>query len=319
MGFTVDQIEDATRQLAGVVVETPVLSLKQAKWNGMLPDADVTVKLELFQQTGSFKARGAYLGIAGLDEVGRKAGVVAASGGNHAMAVAWAARAAGVSALIAMPRSTDPMRVDACRAFGADVELCPDMPAAFALMEAEAEKGRFLMHPFEGEHMALGSAALGAEYVRQAPDVGIFVVPIGGGGLIGGMSTAIKLLRPDATIIGVEPFGADSMKRSFEAGEPVRLERIDTIADSLGSPLAMPYTYGLACANVDEIIHITDEAMIEGMRGYGEVLRIIAEPACAASLAAVCEPLKDRLKGQKVGIIACGSNIGQDRYRGLLG
>ena len=319
MGFTVDQIEAAGEQLRNVVVETPILSLTQAKWGGRLPDADVVVKLELFQQTGSFKARGAYLGIARLDAAAKEAGVVAASGGNHAMAVAWAAKAAGVDALIAMPQATDPMRIEACRDMGATVELCEDMPAAFDLMEAEAAKGRFLMHPFEGEHMALGSATLGAEYVRQSPDIDTFIIPIGGGGLISGMSTAIKLLRPDATVIGVEPVGADSMKRSFEAGEPVRLDKIDTIADSLGSPLAMPFTYGLAKQSVDDIIHVTDEELLGAMRDYKDVLRIMAEPACAASLAAITGPLKSRLGGRKIGIIACGSNIGLDRYRKLLG
>lgn len=319
MGPTVSQIAAAAEQLQGVTIETPVLALSQAKWSGRLPEAEVTVKLELFQQTGSFKARGAYLGIAGLDEDARAAGVVAASGGNHAMAVAWAAQAAGVDALIAMPEATDPVRVLACEASGATVQLCDDMPAAFAVMEAEANAGRFLMHPFEGEHMALGSAVIGAEFARQAPDVDTFVIPIGGGGLISGMSCAIKQLRPEATVIGVEPVGADSMKRSFAAGLPVKLDRIDTIADSLGSPLAMPYTYGLARAHVDEIVHVTDAEMIEGMRAYGDVLRIMAEPACAASLAAICGPLKAQLDGQRVGIIACGSNIGAKRYRELLG
>ncbi len=318
MDLTLDHISAAAEQLAGVAIETPVLKLEQAKWGGLLPDAHVTIKLELFQQTGSFKARGAYLGIAGLGADARAAGVVAASGGNHAMAVAWAAQTAGVDALIAMPRATDPMRVAGCKALGATVTLCDDMPAAFEVMEAEAAKGRFLMHPFEGTHMALGSAVIGAEYVRQAPDVDVFVVPIGGGGLISGMSCAIKQLRPDATVIGVEPIGADSMKRSFDAGKPVRLDKIDTIADSLGSPLAMPYTYGLARDHVDTIVHVADAQMIDGMRAMGDVLRIMAEPACAASLAAVSGPLKEHLEGRRVGIIACGSNIGLARYQELL-
>lgn len=318
MGPTLDQIEEAARLLDGVVVETPVLPLSQAKWGDRLPSAKVTVKLELFQQTGSFKARGAYLGITGLSAAAKASGVVAASGGNHAMAVAWAAKAAGVDALIAMPEATDPMRIDSCRALGATVRLCADMPAAFAVMEEEAEKGRFLMHPFEAPHMALGSATLGAEYVRQAPDVDCFVIPIGGGGLISGMAAAIKMLRPDVKIYGVEPVGADSMSRSFAAGKPVRLEKIATIADSLGSPLAMPYTYGLARQHVDKIVHVEDDDLIESMRAYGDVLKLAAEPACAASLAAVCGPLKAELEGANVGIIACGSNIGLSRYFELL-
>lgn len=318
MGPTLELIETAAERLCGVVVETPVLKLQQAKWQGLPDGADVTVKLELFQQTGSFKARGAYLGIAGLDDAAKAAGVVAASGGNHAMAVAWAAKAAGVDALIAMPKATDPMRVEGCEALGARVELCADMPAAFEVMEREAADGRFLMHPFEAEHMALGSAVLGAEYVRQAPEVEVFVIPVGGGGMISGMSRAIKLLKPDALVFGIEPVGADSMKRSFEVGEPVRLDQIDTIADSLGSPLAMPYTFGLAHENVDEIVHLTDAQMVDGMRAYLDVLKLMAEPACAASLAAIFGPLNERLEGKRVGIIACGSNIGSERFESLV-
>lgn len=318
MGPSLDQISQAATRLQGKAIKTPVLALGQARFAGILPDAEVTVKLELFQHTGSFKARGAYLGIQGLDTQARQSGVVAASGGNHAMAVAWAAQAAGVDALIAMPKATDPMRVAGCKALGARVMLCDDMPAAFAVMQAEAAKGRFLMHPFEGAHMTLGSAVIGQEFLTQAPDADVFVVPVGGGGLISGMACAIKQMHTGATVIGVEPVGADSMTRSFEAGEPVTLDKIDTIADSLGAPMAMPYSYGLAKTYVDKIIHVTDDQIIAAMRHYGDILKIMAEPACAASLAGICGPLRKELAGKRVGIIACGSNIGLERYNALL-
>jgi len=318
MGPTLEQIDAAAATLRGKTVEMPVLPLSQARWQGVLPDADVSLKLELFQQTGSFKARGAYLGIAGLGAADRAAGVVAASGGNHAMAVAWAAQEAGVDALIAMPKATDPDRVAGCKALGARVILCDDMPAAFAVMQDEADKGRFLMHPFEGAHMTLGSAVIGQEYLAQAPEVDTFVIPIGGGGLISGMACAIKQLKPDAKVIGVEPVGADSMTRSFAAGAPVTLDKIDTIADSLGAPMAMPYSFGVAHRFVDDIVHVTDAQMVAAMGHYGNNLRIMAEPACAASLAAICGPLRDAVQGQRVGIIACGSNIGLARYNALM-
>lgn len=318
MGPTLADIDTAAGRLQGVMVATPVLRLNAARWDGLL-DADVTIKLELFQQAGSFKARGAYLGIAGLDPDQRAAGVVAASGGNHALAVAWAARTAGVAATIAMPQATDPMRVEGCAALGAEVVLTADMPAAFDVMETQAASGKTLMHPFEGAHMTLGSATLGAEFVAQAPDLDVFVIPVGGGGMIAGMSCAIRQLRPEALIIGVEPTGADSMTRSLAAGKPVTLARIDTIADSLGSPKAMPETFATTQANVDRMVHITDDDMRGAMRTMYENLRIIAEPACAASLAAVMGPLRDDLKGRNVGIIACGSNISLQRFQDLTG
>lgn len=318
-GPTLPQIKAAVDTLKGAMVATPVLALSSARWDGILPNcASVTLKLELFQQAGSFKARGVLLGIRQLTDAQRAVGVVAASGGNHALAVSWAAKAAGVDALIMMPRATDPSRIAGCQALGATVQLFDDMAAAFDAMNAAADAGRALLHPFEGAHMTLGAATCGYEYLTQAPDVDAFVVPIGGGGLISGMAAAIKQAKPDARVVGVEPFGGDSMYRSFAAGHPVRLDKVATIADSLGSPLAMPYSYGVACAYVDDIVRIEDAAMLQAMDHFQNVLRITAEPACAASLAAILGPLSDQLAGRHVGIIACGSNIGLDRYARLM-
>ena len=174
------------------------------------------------------------------------------------------------------------------------------------------------MHPFEADHMILGAATLGYEYAMQAPQTDTYVIPIGGGGMISGMACAIKQLNPDAQVIGVEPFGADSMTQSFAAGEPVRIDKVATIADSLGAPLAMPRTFAVARAHVDRIVRIEDHEMLAAMELYQNVLRIIAEPACAASLAAILGPLKDDLAGRRLGIIACGSNISLDRYTALM-
>ncbi|PJI92224.1 threonine dehydratase [Yoonia maricola] len=318
-GPSLDEIIAAKAEVQADLIETPVLPLTAARWDGVLPQcAGVTVKLELFQQTGAFKARGALLGIRRLTADQRAAGVVAASGGNHALGVSWAARAAGVDALITMPKATDPARIAGCEALGATVTLHDDMAAAFAAMNAAAESGRSLMHPFEAEHMVLGAATCGYEYARQVPQIQTYVIPIGGGGMISGMACAIKQMNPDARVIGVEPFGADSMSQSFVAGEPVRIEKVTTIADSLGAPLAMPLTYGVARAHVDRIVKIDDREMLAAMDIYQNLLRITAEPACAASLAAIVGPLKDDLAGQHVGIIACGSNISLTRYAELM-
>lgn len=319
IGPTLEQIIAASALLQSDIIDTPVLPLTSARWDDILPDcASVTVKLELFQQTGSYKARGALLGIRALSPAQRAAGVVAASGGNHALAVSWAAQAAGVDALITMPKATDPARVAGCEALGASVYLCDDMAAAFAAMNDAAQAGRALMHPFEADHMVLGAATCGLEYAQAAPLIDTFVLPIGGGGMISGMACAIKQMNPDAQVIGVEPFGADSMFQSFAAGAPVGIDKVDTIADSLGSPLAMPYTYSVAKAHVDRIVRIADREMLAAMDIYQNVLRITAEPACAASLAAILGPLRDDLAGRHVGIIACGSNISLARYAQLM-
>jgi len=319
VGPTLDEIVAAKAEVQADLIETPVLPLKSARWDGLLPaGAEVAVKLELFQQAGSFKARGALLGIRHLDADQRAAGVVAASGGNHALGVSWAAKAAGVDALIAMPKATDPARIAGCEALGATVTLHDDMAAAFAAMNEAAAAGRALMHPFEADHMILGSATCGYEYATQTPQIDTYVIPIGGGGMISGMACAIKQMNPAATVIGVEPYGADSMSQSFAAGEAVRIEKVATIADSLGAPLAMPLTFGVARTYVDRIVKIEDREMLTAMDVYQQNLRITAEPACAASLAAILGPLKDDLAGRQVGIIACGSNISLERYGALM-
>lgn len=315
-----NDIAAARAQLAGVALRTPTLPLVAEGWADVLPKgAQVTLKLELFQQAGSFKARGAYLGVQAMSEAAKARGVVAASGGNHAMAVSWAAKAAGISATIAMPRATDPLRIMACESMGAHVILCTDIADAFSTMTTCARtEGRHILHPFEDETMALGAATCGAEFVEGHPDIDVFVVPVGGGGLISGMAAAIKMAKPTATIIGVEPEGADSLRRSLHAGTPVTLDRVMTIADSLGAPYALPKSFTLAQNYVDEVVTVPDDALRAGMRQYMDRMRIMAEPACAASLAGLVGPLSQYAKGQKIGLIACGSNISPDRYHTLL-
>ena len=166
--------------------------------------------------------------------------------------------------------------------------------------------------------MVLGAATCGYEYATQAPQIDTYVIPVGGGGMISGMACAIKQMNPQATVIGVEPFGADSMSQSFAAGEPVTLDKVATIADSLGAPLAMPLTYGVARTYVDRIVRIEDREMLAAMDRYQNTLRLTAEPACAASLAAIAGPLKAELAGRRIGIIACGSNISLARYAELM-
>ncbi len=319
MGPTLSEIATIAEKLHGPLLKTPVLPLTASRWHGLLPtNARVTLKLELFQQTGSFKARGAFLGIQQLTDDQRRAGVVAASGGNHALAVSWAAQVAGIDALITMPRATDPARIAGCQAMGATVQLCDDMAGAFAVMKEAADQGHALIHPFEGAYMTLGAATCGYEFHQQASDIDTFIVPVGGGGLIGGMACAIKQSKPDAQVFGVEPVGADTMYRSLNAGSPQKIDQVLTIADSLGAPFALPHSFAVAQAYVDEIVHIEDRAMLEAMRIYQDNLRITAEPACAASLAALIGPLRDRVAGRHVGIIACGSNISLARYVELM-
>lgn len=313
---TLDAIEDARARLGGRIVETPVVGLTGARIAPFLPEgAEAVMKLELFQQAGSFKARGALLNIDALDGAARARGVTTVSAGNHALALSHAARAEGVAAKVVMPKTADPVRVAGCQALGAEVVLCEDVETAFATVErVVAEEGRTLVHPFESPVTVLGTATCGLEFARQAPDLDVLIVPVGGGGLIAGMARAMKLIQPGCRVIGVEPEGADAMRQSMEAGEPVRLERVRTIADSLGAPMALPYSFACCAAHVDEMVLVSDDEMLAATALIFDALKLAVEPAGGASTAAMAGPLRDRLRGKRVGVIACGANIGEEAF-----
>jgi threonine dehydratase len=315
------EIEAAAQALAGRIVATPVVALASDRIRAHLPPgSQVAAKLELFQHAGSFKPRAVLLHIDRLDPEARRRGVTAVSAGNHALAVSWAASRQGVSAKVVMPKTADPVRIAGCEALGGEVVLVDDAHALFPEMERIVEtEGRHAIHPFEGPITALGTATCGLELMRQLPDLEAVVVPIGGGGLIAGMSVAIKQIAPSCLVIGVEPEGADSMYRSFAAGAPQAIAKVATIADSLGAPVALPYSFALAHANVDDLVRIRDDEMMIAMALLYDALKIAAEPAATAATAALMGPLCSRLAGRRIGVIACGSNIGERAFADYVG
>jgi threonine dehydratase len=270
----------------------------------------VFLKLELFQYTGTFKARGALLNAMALSDEAKRAGVTAVSAGNHAIAVAFAAHSVGTSAKVVMTKTANPTRVARCRAYGAEVVLADGVHQAFdTVKRIQTDEGRTFIHPFEGELTVLGTSTVGFEWCRQVEDLDAVIVPIGGGGLIAGIICAVKQMQPQCKIFGVEPRGADSMSRSFAAGSSQKIEKVDTIADSLGAPYASPYALGIAQRFVDEIVLLTDEQMQRAMGLMFADMKLAVEPAGAAATAALCGPLRERLAGQRVGVMVCGSNI----------
>ena len=317
---TLDQIRRTAERLAGKVLETPVWRWRTGIVERSLsPSTEVWLKLELFQRTGTFKLRGALNCIAALDAAALARGVVAASAGNHAMAVAYAARAAGSHAKLCMPRHASPTRIAACQADGAEVILTDTVHEAFALASRLVEEERRTMiHPFDGPLTAEGTATVGLELMRQVPDLDAVVVPVGGGGLCGGIAAAVKQINPSCLVFGIEPFGADAMYRSFRAGEPTRLDRVDTVADSLGAPYSLPYSYGVCRRFVDDIVRVWDEEMCRGMYHLYRDMKLVAEPAAAAATAALLGPLRSRLDGKRVALVVCGSNIDPARFSELV-
>jgi threonine dehydratase len=318
---TLAEIRATARQLAGRLVRTPVLDWDSPEIRArMAPGTSLNLKLELFQHTGSFKPRGALSVMLNLAPATLARGVTAVSAGNHAIATAWAARELGTHAKLVMFASANPARVAKVRRYGGEVVVVPDVAQAFETAKRiEAEEGRTFVHPYEGPRTAQGTASLGLEWLEQAPDLDALVVPIGGGGLIAGVACAVKQLRPDCLVLGVEPAGADSMARSFAAGSPQAIERVATIADSLGAPYALPYSYGLCRKFVDEIVLIEDAAMVDAMRLAFDGLKLALEPAGAAATAALLGPLRERLAGRRVGAIVCGSNIDLVGFARLVG
>lgn len=307
---TLEDVRRTRERLGDLVVTTPTIEWRGPAVERLLGDTQVFLKLELFQRAGTFKPRGAVNVMLELDEEALRRGVTAVSAGNHAMAVGYAARAMGSSAKVVMPENANPARVAGCEAYGAQVVLVSDVHAAFdEVRRIEAEEGRTFVHPFEGPLTALGTATLGLELCEQVQDLDAVIVPIGGGGLCAGVATAVKLARPECRVFGVEPEGADTMHRSFAAGEPQAIERVSTIADSLGAPHAAPYTFGLCRRFVDELCMVSDDQLRAGMRLLLEQGKLAVEPAGAAATAALCGPLRDELRGKRVGIIVCGSNI----------
>ncbi len=241
-GLTLAAIRARHALLSDVILHTPAVRATTPMLDWLL-GGDLWLKLESLQRTGTFKARGALSVARGLPEVALSRGITAVSAGNHAIAAAWAAQSLGVSAKVVMQNTASPFRVDLARAYGAEVILTdPGAPAFAEVARLQRDEGRAFIHPFEGLDTTLGAAGVGLELVEDIDGLEAVVVAVGGGGLISGVASAIKLARPDCAVYGVEPVGAASVTRSLIAGAPVTLDRVDTVADSLAPPMALPFS-----------------------------------------------------------------------------
>lgn len=311
---TVKQMRELQARLGEWLLPTPVVRCRGLElWLG--GDVELHAKLEFLQRTGTFKARGALSVVLGLDDDQRAAGITAVSAGNHAIAAAFAASVVGVSAKVVMIETASPVRVRSCLDYGAEVILARDAHEAFDMVEQiRDDERRFFVHPFDGPLTALGTATVGLEIHEQIGDVDAIIVPVGGGGLIGGIACAIKQLNPACRIIGVEPEGADSMNRSFASGKPEKLQQVRTIADSLGAPFALEYSFSLCRDNVDDLVKVSDFEIRQAMGTLFREMRLAVEPACAATTAAIGGPLRGRLRNQKVVLLFCGSNMDWDTF-----
>ncbi len=313
-------IEENRALIAPYVARTPVHDWQGREIDARLaPGTRVNLKLELFQHSGTFKPRGALSVMLRLTEEQRRNGVTAVSAGNHAIATAYAASRLGISAKVVMLPTANLARQARCRAYGAEIIIAENGKAAFELAEALArDEGRSFIHPFEGPLTALGTATLGLEWMSQTDDLEAVIIPVGGGGLCAGVSSAIKLINPNCRVYGVEPVGADSMHQSLALGRPVEHATVSTIADSLGPPFALPYSFELCRRHVDRFVKVDDDQIREAMALLSREMKLIAEPAGATATAALLGPLRDELAGRRTGVLVCGSNIDIGSFASMI-
>lgn len=316
---TLSDIHATARRLQGKVLHTPVWRWQTGIIEQQFPTTEVWLKLELFQKTGTFKLRGALNNIEAMDAAARARGVVAVSAGNHAIAVAYTARLAGCGAKVVMPEHANPARIAACRELGAEVVLKAGMHEAFAHGDRLVrDEGRTMLHPYDGPLTAQGTGTVGLELMQQVPQLDAVVVPVGGGGLLAGVAAAVRQINPACAVYGVEPYGADALYRSMRAGAPATLERIDTVADSLGAPYAMDYSFNVCRRFVTEVVRVSDDEICLAMLHLFRDAKLVAEPAAAVATAGFMGPLRARLTGRRVGLLVCGSNIDPVRFAELL-
>jgi threonine dehydratase len=304
----VEEVTAAAQRIADHVLRTPTVP---SPGLSALLGAPVTVKLELLQRTGSFKVRGAFHKLLTITPEQRVAGVAAVSGGNHARAVAEAAGALGVAATVVMPAAAPAAAAAACRAAGARVHITPDMPSAFALQDELVARGATLLHPFDDPVVIAAQGTVGLELADDAPELTDVLVSVGGGGLISGVATALRARLPGVRVWGVETAGADAMSRALAAGAPVSITPT-SIVTSLSAPHVSASTFAHVSKLVEDVLLVSDEDALRGVRVLAEQAKVWAEPAAGCLLPAAERLLPRLAPGARLGLVLCGGNFTLD-------
>ncbi|MEU0057983.1 threonine/serine dehydratase [Streptomyces sp. NPDC006334] len=301
----VSAVEAMAERIAGHVLRTPTLP---SPGLSALLGAPVTVKLELLQRTGSFKARGATAKLLSLSEAERAAGVVAVSGGNHGIAVSVMAAALDVKATVVMPRTAPARSVRIAEEAGASVRLTDGMAEAFSLVDRLREEGLTLVHPFDDPAVVAGQGTVGLELDEDADDgLTDVLVSVGGGGLISGVAAALRARRPGVRVWGVETEGAEAMSRALAAGGPVPVE-LSSVVSTLSAPAVSRLTYDHVAALVGEVLVVPDREAVRGAVEFAEHGKVWAEPAAGCLLPAARRVL-ERVGGDaRLGLVVCGGN-----------
>ena len=300
-----ESIKEAAVRVKPYVKRTP---LERSESLSRRLGVNVFVKYELFQRTGSFKPRGAFNKMLSLSEGERKRGVIAVSGGNHAQAVAYAATTLGIDAVVLMPENTPKNYLDAARGYGANVDLQPNIAAAFDKIAEYEAQGRVLVHPFDDELVIAGQGTVGLEIVEDVPDVTDVIASIGGGGMAAGVAMAVKSLKPEVKAWGVETIGADAMSQAIAAGEPVMLPGITSVAKTLGAPAVTDLTLQLAQQYLESVTVVPDPEAIAAQVYILERLKVLTEPASSCTFAAAERLRANFGPNTNLVLVFCGGN-----------
>jgi len=306
--ITLQDIQAAQRRISPHIVRTPLLRIPAL-------DAPlgcrVYLKFEGFQIMGAFKIRGAMNKALTLspEELGR--GIVCASSGNHAQGVACAAQRLGANAVIVMPTNVNPVKLAGVKAFGAEVELVGTLSSQrdARVRQLAEEAGMTNIHPYADPYVAAGQGTIGLEILEDLPDLDAVAVPIGGGGLISGITTAVKALAPRARTVGVEPAGAPRYAKSREAGRPVTLDQVDTIADGTRTDHATPFNFEMIQARVDTLCAVEDDQIRQAMKLLLEKAKLTVEPSSAMPVAAALAGSLPVGPEDKVVFVLSGGNV----------
>jgi threonine ammonia-lyase medium form len=309
-------VQRAAQRLSGVAHRTPVLTSRTID---ELTGASVHVKAECFQRGGAFKFRGAYNKISSLDDDALRRGVIAYSSGNHAQAVAIAAALLGTSATIVMPEDAPQAKLEATRGYGAEVVLYDRWTESREEIGARlaAERGLELVRPYDDEFVMAGQGTVALELLEDVPELDLLLVPVSGGGLAAGCSTAAKARRPAIRVVGVEPEAGDDTRRSLAAGERLGGEVPRTIADGLQAPEPGELTFEVNRRLVDEIATVTDDEIVDAMAFLFDRLKLVAEPSGAVGVAALLTG-KLEARDKSVGVVISGGNVGATRFAELV-
>ncbi len=316
--ISLDDVQAAAARLAGVAHRTPVLTSRSL--DAATGAARVLLKAENLQRGGAFKFRGAYNAIASLTPAERARGVATVSSGNHAQALALAARLHEVPAVILMPDDAPAGKLAATRAYGAEIvrfdRYAEDRETL--LVELVQQRGFIPVHPYDDPFVMAGQGTVALELLEDAGPLDLLLVCAGGGGLISGCATAVKALSPETRVIGVEPEAGDDIRRSLAAGKRVRIPVPRTIADGQQLPIPGELTFPVIQRLVDDVVTVSDDEIVAGMRLLFERVKTVTEPSGASALAALLAGRVDA-RGARVGVTISGGNVTAERFAELVG